>query len=99
VLQKSDPASVQYVEGLFSQERYDSSLTLDLSVGKVIYLKNRNQININLTVNNVANNRKVRTGGYEQGRMDTNQTEVDKFPSKYYYMQGINAFLNIGFRF
>ncbi|MDR1739141.1 MAG: TonB-dependent receptor [Bacteroidales bacterium] len=86
------------------QVKLDNAITMDISISKLIYLKGGKQLNINLTVSNVLNNRKVRTGGYEQGRIPYynnvfDVANINKFPAKYYYMQGINVFLNVGFRF
>lgn len=93
------PASPEYgaYKKLTDQERYGSGYTIDLSIGKVFYLKNRNSINFNLSVNNLLNRENIKTGGYEQGRLDTSYP--DKFNSRYYYMQGINCFLNASYRF
>lgn len=77
-----------------SQEELDGGFMLDASIGKYIRLKKGKSISINLTVNNILNNTDLRTGGYEQNRIDG-----EKYPSKYYYAQGTNAFLNFGFRF
>lgn len=98
-LDPANPQSMQFVNDMFAQERYDASVTLDLSVGKIIYLANRDQLNFNLTINNITDNLGVRTGGYEQGRIETTLTDADRFPSKYYYMQGVNGFLNVSYRF
>lgn len=80
-----------------TQERYPTECTVDLSVGKVFYLRGRKSINFNLAINNVLNNTNVRTGGYEQGRIST--TNPHYFKSKYFYMQGTNAFLNVSYNF
>lgn len=82
---------------LTSQERLDGGFTIDLSVGKVIYLKGGHQLNINVSVNNLLNDRDICVSGYEQGRMDLEYP--DRFGSKYYYLQGINCFCNIGYKF
>ena len=82
---------------LTDQERYSSAYTVDLSIGKVFYLRNRQSINFNLAVNNIFNRENIKTGGYEQGRLDL--SNPDKFNSRYYYMQGINCFLNASYRF
>lgn len=82
---------------LTHQERFNDAYTIDFSVGKVFYLANRRAINFNLAINNLLNKRDIRTGGYEQGRMDI--TAPRKFASKYYYMQGLNCFLNVSYRF
>ena len=85
---------------------------VDVSVGKLIYLKNRQSISINLTVNNLLNNTFFKTGGYQQARLprQTIQKEPDdknsmigpniyKFPAKYYYAWGTNFYLNIQYKF
>ncbi|HHV84489.1 MAG TPA: TonB-dependent receptor [Petrimonas sp.] len=82
---------------LTHQEEFNGGFTLDVGIGKIWYLRNRNSINFNLTVNNLLNKLDVRTGGYEQGRI--NLDYPDRFASKYFYMQGINGFLNMSYRF
>ena len=86
---------------------------VDVSVGKLIYLKNRQSISINLTVNNLLNNTHFKTGGYQQARLPrqtkqglTNDKIVSvispnawKFPAKYYYAWGTNFYLNIQYKF
>ena len=85
---------------------------VDMSVGKLIYLQNRQSISINLTVNNLLNNTHFKTGGYQQARLprqtrqgvDESENSVIspnvwKFPSKYYYAWGTNFYLNIQYKF
>jgi hypothetical protein len=79
---------------------------LDLSIGKYIRLRRGRSISINLSLNNVTNNRKLRTGGYEMNRDDyynnsqhTQRAYSFSNNSKYYYANAFNAFLNIGYRF
>lgn len=82
---------------------------IDISVGKLIYLKNRQSLSINLSVSNLTNNTHMKTGGYQQARLpraSVQQTEnsaitsnVWKFPAKYYYAWGANFFLNITYKF
>ena len=85
---------------------------VDVSLGKLIYLKNRQSISINLTVNNILNNTHFKTGGYQQARLprQTRQGVADsensvispnawKFPAKYYYAWGTNFYLNIQYKF
>ena len=85
---------------------------VDVSVGKLIYLKDRQSISINLTVNNLLNNTHFKTGGYQQARLprQTRQGVDDrensvispnawKFPAKYYYAWGTNFYLNIQYKF
>lgn len=85
---------------------------VDVSVGKLIYLPNRQSISINLTVNNLLNNTHFKTGGYQQARLprQTRQGVADnensvispnawKFPAKYYYAWGTNFYLNLQYKF
>ena len=88
---------------------------VDVSIGKLIYLPNRQSISINLTVNNLLNNTHFKTGGYQQARLprQTKQGYPNgngkivsvispnawKFPAKYYYAWGTNFYLNIQYKF
>ncbi len=81
-----------------TQEKLNNAFVLNLSVGKVIYTK-FGQLNFNLSVNNLLNNRNIQTGGYQQGRFDYDDYNVAKFPNKYYYAQGVRIFFNFGIRF
>ncbi|WP_437920400.1 TonB-dependent receptor [Sphingobacterium sp. LRF_L2] len=95
-----NPADIELFDAyksLTTQEKYDNYYTVDLSIGKIIYLKNRNSINVNIAVNNLLNDTNIRTGGYEQGRLDLSYP--NKFLSKYYYMQGTNCFINVNYKF
>ena len=110
--------TLKYPYSLMSeQERLTATNPLhrflvDVSVGKLIYLKNRQSISINLTVNNLLNNTHFKTGGYQQARLprQTRQGVDDsknsvigpnawKFPSKYYYAWGTNFYLNFQYKF
>ena len=86
------------------QEKFDGGFMLDASIGRYIRLPKGRSMSINLSVNNITNNRNMRTGGYEQNRDDYYNTGVARAfrfsrNSKYYYANAINAFLNINFRF
>jgi hypothetical protein len=82
--------------------------TTDLSIGKSIYLK-RGSLNINLMVNNLLNNTKLCSGGYEQSRSNYSTNAVAGTTSlrtydfqrnpKKYYVQGTNFMLNVGYKF
>lgn len=93
----NDKSAMEAYEHLTTQERLGDYLTLDLSLGKIFYLKNRNVINLNISVANVLNNTNVKIGGYEQGRSDFQYPR--RFANKYFYMQGINCFMNLSYRF
>lgn len=76
------------------QEKLTGGHTLDMGVGRYFRFRNGTSLSVNLSVNNVLNNTKLKTGGYEQSRPD-----ATKYPNVYYYAQGANAFLNLGYRF
>jgi hypothetical protein len=81
---------------------------LDGSIGKGFRMSKGRYLSINLMVNNITNNRKLCTGGYEQSRatnytttegQDVNRTyNFQKNPKKF-YAQGINGMLNLNYRF
>jgi hypothetical protein len=88
----------QKMREIATQERLNDAFVVNLSIGKVIYTK-FGQVNFNLSVNNLLNNKNIQTGGYQQGRFDYDNFDVGKFPNKIYYAQGIRIFLNCGIRF
>ncbi|MEI6754232.1 MAG: carboxypeptidase-like regulatory domain-containing protein [Paludibacter sp.] len=87
---------------LGAQERLKGGFMLDASIGKVIYLKNRQSLNINLSANNLLNSN-LKTGGFQQARVPIDKGaiygNVYKFPPKYYYALGINFFATISYKF
>lgn len=93
----SRPDEFEAYQKLTTQERFPAAYTIDLSVGKIFYINRKQSVNFNLSVNNLLNKRDICTGGYEQGRSDLSYP--DRFGGKYYYMQGINCFLNVSYRF
>ena len=95
----TNPEQFNIYKTLTTQERFPTNYTVDLSVGKIFYLHNRNSINVNLAVYNVLNKKDILTGGYEQGRTTIDAQKWNLFGSKYYYMQGINCFMNVSYRF
>lgn len=80
------------------QDKLNSEWVMNLSVGKVIYTK-FGSVNINLSVNNLLDNRNIQTGGWQEGKFDYTNYNVNKFPNKIWYAQGIRVFLNLGIRF
>lgn len=85
---------------------------IDASVGKLLYLPNRQSLSMNLSISNLTNNTHFKTGGYQQARLPraVRQGEKDyqnsaitanawKYPSKYYYAWGINFFFTITYKF
>lgn len=106
------PYNLMSDQEMLTDNQWYNRFLVDVSVGKLIYLKNRQSISINLTVNNLLNNTHFKTGGYQQARLprQTRQGVEDsknsvigsnawKFPAKYYYAWGTNFYLNIQYKF
>lgn len=91
------PSEYDAFQTLINQERFGSAYTLDLSVSKLLYLPNKQSLNINLSFNNILNRKNIKTGGYQQGRSSIEYP--NRFPNKYFYMPGFNFFLNASYRF
>ncbi len=84
---------------LADQDKLNDAFVLNASVGKLIYLNRKVSMNINLNVDNILNNKKIQTYGYQQGRFDYSNYDSTKYPNKYFYAQGIKVYLNVGIRF
>ena len=86
-----------------TQEKFDGGFIVNASIGKSLRIKYKYNLNFNLQLNNILNNTNLKTGGFEQGRLDyganTSIKSMDRFPNKYYYAQGFNVFAMVGFRF
>ena len=80
------------------QEKFKGGCMLDASIGKSFRLRGGQNLNINLSLQNITNNTNLRTGGYEQNRADRT-TYIFSKNSYYYYANPFNAYLNIGLRF
>ncbi|MDR0794238.1 MAG: TonB-dependent receptor [Chitinophagaceae bacterium] len=97
----TDPALLQ---SIISQQKFSGNYTLDFFGGytlrmKHVKIKNRNANLVLYTgANNLLNNKKIISGGYEQMRFDAVNNDVNKFPPKYYYALGFNYFISIAFR-
>lgn len=96
----SSPEELQAkIKELSGQDKLKDAFSLNLSIGKLLYLSRKVSMNINLNVNNLLNNKNVVTYAYQQGRIDTKNYDADKYPNKYTYAQGVKVFLNVGIRF
>ncbi len=87
---------------ILEQEKVDPAWTVDLSFYKswqINWPKDRTLLALNISVGNILNNEDYIHGGYEQYRFDFVNKDVNKFPSKYSYMQGLNYFVQGSIRF
>ena len=108
---------VGVIDEIRAQEELGNAYTLSASIGKNFRIKYKYTLGFSLQVNNILNCQTIRTGGYEQMRLNklsdpiifpdnegtmqivTKPTTYSRFDSKYFYMNGINYYLNIYFRF
>jgi hypothetical protein len=81
------------------QEMLSGGFTVDASIGKSYRIMQKYFLQLNLSANNLLNNKNISTGGYEQLRFDFAEQNVDKYPPRYFYMIGTNFFLNVAVRF
>ena len=100
-LADTEEGIMSLIKDFSAQDKLNEALVINASIGHVIYLSRTASFNINLNLNNILDNRNIQTGGYQQGRTDTNDytNTSTKFPNKYYYAQGFKMFLNLGLRF
>ncbi len=95
--------SQRLMDEMTQQEEFDPACVLNANVGKIWYLKKGYQLGFSLEVKNILNNKNIRTGGYEQTRLQDDYSSgtlrYQRFPSRYFYLYGINYYLNVYFRF
>lgn len=90
------------VQYMTTQEKFAPAFLVNVSIGKSWYIQRKYQLGFSLNAKNLLNNKKVKTGGYEQTRIVDNTVNAERFyrfDSKYFYMAGTNYMLNIYFRF
>ena len=92
------PAEEEYMA---AQENFKRAFVLNANLGKSWYVQRKYNIGFSLQINNILNNRNVRTGGYEQTRLIDSEDfkRYYRFDSKYFYMMGTNYMLTVWFRF
>ncbi|MCQ2183814.1 MAG: carboxypeptidase-like regulatory domain-containing protein [Bacteroidales bacterium] len=89
------------IDYMTTQEEFAPAFLLNASIGKSWYIQRKYQLGFSANIQNITNNRNVKTGGYEQTRLikSEGRDRYYRFDPKYFYMQGINYMLNIYFRF
>ncbi len=96
-------AAVQGVLDMRRQEKFDAAYTLSASIGKNWYIHRNYMLGFSLEVKNILNDQDIRTGGYEQMRLNRVRTDKGttyrRFDSKYFYLLGTTYYLNVYFRF
>ena len=108
---------IDIIDQVRAQEELGSAYTLSASIGKNWRIAYKYTLGFSFQINNILNNQSIRTGGYEQMRLNkmsdpiifpdqegemkiiTKPTTYSRFDSKYFYMNGLNYYLNVYFRF
>lgn len=92
---------------LAHQEKFKAAFLMNASIGKMWSIDRKYTLGVNLNVNNLLDTRNIRTGGFEQMRLKSNErvyqgnteTYYSAFPSKYFYLLGASYYLNMYLRF
>jgi len=82
---------------IIGQEKLPSYFTLNANGGKSFRIMKKYFLNINVSVNNILNDKNIITGGFESLRWDT--WNINQFPNKYYYMLGTTYMATVNFNF
>ena len=76
------------------QEELPGAFTLDFFGGKSYKFSHSKYLYFNLGVSNILDDKNIRTGGFEQLRIDP-----ERFPNKYFYSYGMTFFASAALRF
>ena len=108
---------VGVIDDIRQQEELGRAYTLSASIGKNWRIAYKYTLGFSFQINNILNNQSIRTGGYEQMRLNKISDPIifpdengemqiankpltySRFDSKYFYMNGLNYYLNVYFRF
>lgn len=99
------PEGMAAYKEMVIQEKFPRAFLLGANIGKSWYIQRKYNLGVNLNVNNILNNRNIKTGGFEQMRLSKNEDasgnimNYTAFDSKYFYLHGINYMVNVYFRF
>jgi len=109
-LQYLTPGTADY-KSVFDQTKFDAQYTIDFFGGYSWKLPKAYEVNdkstflvFNVGINNLLNNKKIITGGFEQLRYDqqliaADPVQVGKFPPRLFYAYGLNFFASATLRF
>jgi hypothetical protein len=88
------------IQNMMAQEKFPTAFVLNANVGKQWYIGS-GQLGFSLEAKNLLNNQSIKTGGYEQSRLhrDLDTEPYSRFDSKYFYLYGVNFYLNVYYRF
>ncbi len=86
---------------LLQPERLPAKYLVNAFISRRIPLnKSGSQLfDISLSITNLLNKQDLTLSGYEQLRFDFDNKDPNKFPPKYFYLQGLNFLCSINYRF
>ena len=86
------------LRSVVDQEKVPATFTMDFFGGKSWRIQRKYYLYLNVGVNNLLDNQKFITGGFEQLRFDFETRDPAQFPPRYFYNFGRNFFINLSFR-
>ncbi|MBK9272187.1 MAG: hypothetical protein IPM48_11385 [Saprospiraceae bacterium] len=89
-VERTDPLFRQIID----QEKLPSYLVVDCNIFKSFRIRDR-FFSVSLALNNILNKTGMRSGGFEQNRLNTEDRDIGQFPNKYFNLQGFNFFINL----
>lgn len=87
------------IDAYADQPKLDNQWVLNASVGKILYINRKLSLNLNLSLSNILNNKDLVINAFQQSRVDTKRYNVNAYPTKLQYAQGIKVYFNVGVRF
>jgi hypothetical protein len=96
-LDPTTPYGADKIEEITAQEKLPGQFTVNLSGGKSWKIGDY-IVRVHAQVNNILNNQKFITGGYEQMRFDYAEQDLNKFSPVYFYSYGTNYMLILTFQ-
>lgn len=88
---------LELAQKITEQEKLPSYFVFNMLAGKSFRFSKKYFLTVNLSINNLLNNKNIIISGAEQLRWDSQYPQ--RFPSKYSYMQGATYLLMINFNF
>ena len=82
---------------IVDQGQFNDYFLVNANGGMSFRIKKKYFLNVNVSVNNVLNNKNIRNWGFESMRWD--YSSLEKFPDKYQYMTGATYMAMVNFSF
>ncbi len=82
---------------IIDQQKLDAAVIVNAFVFKGFEIA-KQHFTLSVGVNNLLNRKDIVSGGFEQMRFDFETKDIDRFPPRYYYLQGINYFISLTYR-